>query len=158
MRTAIRDAPARESQKGVMAAAAAGAAAAADWEAFVAAASAGDTVALHSSIRARPIAQLEAGLVAAALHAAAHSGRTVCLQLLIGGNADVDSLDARTGATALHVASAAAQHACMRILIGLGAAVGRQDKSGCTALHRACDSDASAVSYTHLTLPTICSV
>eukprot|EP00966_Prymnesium_polylepis_P132266 3058550-Prymnesium_polylepis.2 len=73
--------------------------------------------------------------------------------LSIGASTTINKSDA-AGTTALMIASQRAFTPAVQLLLEHGADVDQVDTVGHTALWHACD----AVSYTHLTLPTICSV
>ena len=71
------------------------------------------------------------------LHAAAHSGSTAAIDLLIDAGADVNIPPMPGGSTPLHFASFEAKFDCVTRLLAAGAVANIPDSAGQTPLHRA---------------------
>ena len=105
-------------------------------------------------------AVMESGYAAdnvAPLHHAAAQGNEGMVRVLAELGAALDMQD-NYGFTAVFLASQEGHTETVRTLAQLGANINTPQKNDGTPVYVAAQSGHTAVSYTHLTLPTICSV
>ena len=92
------------------------------------------------------------------LYMACQNGHFSTVKLLLDNGADVRLCSGYKGSP-LHAASANGHESTVRLLLDKGADVNSYSKFRGSPLNAACkNGHESTVSYTHLTLPTICSV
>ena len=108
---------------------------------------------------------------ATALCWASQNGHESCVGRLVAAGADVNAAR-KDGATPVSIASEKGNEGCVDRLVAAGADVNaamnggatpvlvasQEGNEGCVDRLVAAGADVNAVSYTHLTLPTICSV